>query len=410
MKFGQVLREALTAIGANRSRTALTLLGIVIGVGAVITVVGVGDGARTVIGDLLGSYGSSSLLVIPNESAVRRSQWRYQFEEITREDIRQINAEADAVKAVTPQIELDVAVASHTNEVEARLLGTLHHLLTAADLEMKEGRFLVEEDDLYMRKICVLGYDLARKLYGDGNPLGQFLTIEGDIQVEVVGVLRQEEKSFISTVSDLDRSNNNTVFVPAATVGRVGGSSFIYVLIGDAVSEDRIDEAKRQIVSILTANHGRWDGKYDKFVVQEMAAILDTIDTVTGTITAFISVIAGIALVVAGIGIMNIMLVSVKERTREIGTRKALGARSSAILNQFVLETLIVCGGGGLLGVGLAAILVFVVASVWNWPALISPQVVQLSVYLSLGTGLVFGLYPAGKAARMDPVEALRYE
>jgi hypothetical protein len=192
----------------------------------------------------------------------------------------------------------------------------------------------------------VLGADIARKLFGSDDPVASFVTIEGITEMEVIGVLAAEEKSFISTVSEFDTTTNNTIFVPASTVERVGGSSYIYFLMGEAVSEDRIEDAKRQILSILTISHGKWEGKHEKFVIQEMGAILSLIDTTTTTITAFISIIAGIALLVAGIGIMNIMLVSVKERTREIGTRKALGARQATILNQFVVETLLLCGAG----------------------------------------------------------------
>ena len=410
MKIGSLLKEAWDAVTTNKSRTALTLLGIIIGVGSVITVVGVGDGAGEVIGELLGSYGSTSLLVIPNQAASFESRNRFRLEEITREDIDQINTQADAVKAVTPQIQMEVTASHLGTSVKSRLMGTLHQFLDAQGVEIELGRSLREEDDRLMRKVAVLGSEAADALFGDKDPIGEFVGIEGVVEVEVIGVLAQEKESFISTVSEFDTSNNNTIFVPASAVERVGGSSNIYFLIGEAVSEERIEDAKRQILTILTMNHGKWDGKYDKFVIQEMGAILETLDTVTGTITAFISIIAGIALAVAGIGIMNIMLVSVKERTREIGTRKALGAKQSSILNQFVLETLMLCGGGGLFGVGLAAVLVSVIARIWSWPAMISPQVIQLSVILSLVTGLVFGLYPASKAANMDPVEALRYE
>ena len=410
MRFGALFREAIDAVSTNRSRTALTLIGIIIGVGSVITVVGVGSGAEAIIGELLGSFGSSSLIVFPNDAARRENRSRYRIEEITREDILMINAEADAVKAVTPQISFEVTLVYGTHKKTANLMGTLHHFLDAKGVEMARGRSLRKEDDLLMRKVGVLGHDLAESLFGAEDPVGEFVSIEGVVELEVIGVLSREEKSFISTVSEFDTTNNNTIFVPASSVGRVGGSTYIYFLVGEAVSEDRIDDAKRQILSILTMNHGKWDGKYPKFAIQEMGAVLETIDTVTGTITAFVSIIAGIALVVAGIGVMNIMLVSVKERTREIGTRKALGATQASILNQFVLETLMLCGGGGVAGVGLAAILVEIVSRVWNWPALVSLQVVQLSVVLSLSTGLIFGLYPASKAAKMDPVEALRYE
>ena len=410
MKFTAVLREAIDAVSTNKSRTALTLLGIIIGVGSVIAVVGVGSGAEAVIGEMLGSFGSSSLIIFPNDAARREGKGRYRIEEITRDDIRMINTQADAVKAVAPQISFEAALIYNGIRKTANLMGTTHHFLDAGGIEIEKGRSLRNEDDVYMKKVGVLGHDLAEALFGDEDPVGKFVKIELAVEFEVIGVLKKEEKSFISTVSEFDTSNNNTLFVPASTVERVEGNSNIYFLIGEAISEEKIDDAKRQILSILTMNHGKWDGIYDKFAVQEMGAILETIDSVTGTITAFVSIIAGIALVVAGIGVMNIMLVSVKERTREIGTRKALGAKQASILNQFVLETLMLCGGGGLVGVGLATVLVEIVARVWSWPALISPQVVELSVILSLITGLVFGLYPASKAAKMDPVEALRYE
>jgi putative ABC transport system permease protein len=410
VKIVDLLREALASIAGNKSRTALTLLGIIIGVGSVVTVVGVGDGAKRVIGELLGSFGSTSLIVMPNQAAMRESDGRFQMEEITREDIRLINQEASAVKAVTPQIQLDVTAQYGAEREPVRLIGTLHHFLEAQGMTVARGRFLKPQDDEYMRKVGVLGADIAERLFGTEDPLGRFVGIEGITQMEVVGVLEREEKSFISTVSDFDTTSNNTIYVPASTVERVGGSSYIYFLLGEARSEAQVNEAKQQILSILTVNHGRWDGRYPKFVIQEMGAVLDTIDQTTQTLTAFITIIAGIALLVAGIGIMNIMLVSVKERTREIGTRKAIGAKQASILNQFVLETLLICGGGGMVGVAIAAVAIEVIAQISGWPAVVSWGAVRLSVLLSIATGLIFGLYPASRAAHMDPVEALRYE
>lgn len=410
MKALDLLREALSAIARNKSRTALTLLGIIIGVGAVVTVVGVGDGAKRVIGDLLGSFGSRSIIVLPNQTVIRESDGRFRPEEITRDDIRMINQQATAVQAVTPQIQTNLDASYDGTVRRVRLLGTLHHFLDAQGMTVSRGRFLRPEDDAYMRKVGVLGAEAAEGLFGPEDPIGEFVDIGGITQVEIIGVLEREERSFISTVSSFDTTSNNTIFVPASTVERVGGSSEIFFLIGEARTEESIDEAKRQILNILTVNHGKWDGRYEKFAIQEMGAVLDTIDTTTATLTAFISIIAGIALLVAGIGIMNIMLVSVKERTREIGTRKALGAKQASILNQFVVETLMICGGGGILGVALAAGAIEIIAYLSEWPALVSWGAVQLSVLLSLATGLIFGLYPASRAARMDPVEALRYE
>jgi putative ABC transport system permease protein len=261
-----------------------------------------------------------------------------------------------------------------------------------------------------MRKVGVLGHDLSVSLFGTQSPVGLFVKINNLVEVEIIGVLEKEDKSFISTVSDFDTSNNNRLFVPSSAIERVGGSSRVFFLTGEAKSVDTIDDAQQQILAVLDKNHGKWDGKVEKYIVQQMGQVIAMIDTATGTLTAAISIIAGIALLVAGIGIMNIMLVSVKERTREIGVRKALGARQASILNQFLLETLVLCGGGGLFGVAFAIAAIKVVAAISKWPALVSPGVIELAVILSLVTGLIFGLYPASKAARMDPVEALRYE
>jgi putative ABC transport system permease protein len=405
-----LLEEAWLAIRTNRSRTALTILGIVIGVGSVISVVGVGDGAKRVVGDLLGQFGSTSLIVAPNFTAIQESRGRFRFEEITRDDIETINGQAPAVSAVTPQIQMDVDLRAGEVTANATLFGTMHQYLTGSRLSLRQGRFLDDDDDTYMRKVGVLGFDLARTLFGTENPLGRYVRVNDVVDVEIIGVLEKEDKSFISTVSDFDTSNNNRLFVPSSAIERVGGSSQIFFLTGDAVSVDRLEEAQQQILAVLDRNHGLWDGRVEKYIVQPMGQVIAMIDTATGTLTAAISIIAGIALLVAGIGIMNIMLVSVKERTREIGIRKAMGARPASILNQFLVETLVLCGGGGLFGVAFAVVAIRVVAAITKWPALVSVGVIELAVILSLVTGLVFGLYPASRAAHMDPVEALRYE
>ena len=410
MRIASLIEEAWLAIRTNRSRTALTMLGIVIGVGSVIAVVGVGDGAKRVVGDLLGQFGSTSLIVYPNFPAIRESRGRYRFEEITREDIAEINAAAPSVRAVTPEIQMEARMGAGERSVKATLIGTMHQYLDAGLVRVARGRFLNEMDDEGLRKVGVLGASLAASLFPDADPIGRAVRVNDAMEVEVVGVLEPEEKSFISTVSDFDTSNNNRLFVPSSALSRMGGSTQILILVGEAVSVERIPDATAEILAVLDANHGRWDATVSKYAVQEMGQVLGMIDTATGALTAAISIIAGIALVVAGIGIMNIMLVSVKERTREIGVRKSLGATQSSILNQFLLETLALCGGGGLLGVVFAIVAIRVIAAATGWPALVSWSTVQLAVILSLVTGLVFGLYPASRAARMDPVEALRYE
>jgi len=410
MRLMSLFEEAWLAIRTNRSRTALTILGIVIGVGSVISVVGIGDGAKRVVGDLLGQFGSTSLIVTPNFTAMRESKGKFKFEEITRDDIEMINTRASSVKAVTPQIQMEAEMKYGDTAVKATLFGTMHQYATGSKLAVRRGRFLNPDDDTFMRKVGVLGHDLAVSLFGTADPIGKEVRVANQAEIEVVGVLEKEDKSFISTVSDFDTSDNNCLFVPSSAIERVGGSSQVYFLTGEAVSADKVEDAKQQISAILDHNHGKWNGTVDKYLVQEMGQVIAMVDTATGTLTTAISIIAGIALLVAGIGIMNIMLVSVKERTREIGIRKALGAKQSSILNQFLLETLVLCGGGGLFGVGFAVAAIQLVASITKWPAVLSLSVIELAVILSLVTGLAFGLYPASKAARMDPVEALRYE
>ena len=227
----------------------------------------------------------------------------------------------------------------------------------------------------------------------------------------MIGVLAPEQDSLLEVGAEF--TVDDRVFVPISTLERVSGFEVVSILWGEAVSLREIETAKRQIVAVLDANHGRFDGIHHKFVVHDWAQLLSTIESTTGTITALVSVLGIISLVVAGIGVMNIMLVSVRERTREIGTRKALGAQPAAILNQFMVEAVLVCGGGGLAGIGLAAAVISVIAAATDWPGLVSWPTVRLAFLLSFGTGLVFGLYPASRrrppAPRRSPAPRMTW-
>ena len=414
MGLAALVMAALTAIANNRLRTALALLGITIGVGSVISIMGLGDGAKLVVRDTISGFGAGSLMVVQNYQAVIASEGRYDWESITRDDVARINAEADAVRAVTPEqtVSATARYAGRTRRVE--IYGTLHHYLAAATrVRLARGRFLHPEDDRLQRKVAVLGAKVADDLFAAEPALGRLALISiddrVDLEVEVIGVLGPEEQPPIS-VTGGETSADGRVFVPISLVERVTGSDGVDLLWGEANSLREVDAAKRQILAILDANHGRFDGVHHKFQVHDWSQLLVTIDATTGTITALVSVLGIIALVVAGIGVMNIMLVSVRERTREIGTRKALGAQPAAILNQFVAEAVVVCGGGGLAGIGLAAAVLAIVEQGTGWPGLITLSTARLAFLLSFGTGLVFGLYPASRAARMDPVAALRHE
>ena len=410
MRPGSLIYEAVSAVSTNRFRTTLALLGITIGVGSVIAIVGLGDGARVVVRDTISSFGAGSLMVMPNWRAVNASDGRYDWEFITIEDVEQINAQADAVKAATPEVTIGGQSARHgARSTTTWLYGTLHYYLDAGSVRVAEGRFLMPDDQRLQRKVAVLGAEVAAELFPDGSALGELISIGTWFELEVIGVLAPEEQGVLS----VDRGGDTVdtrVYLPVSTLQRLTGWTGISFLWGEAASLRQIDEATQQILAILDANHGRYDGRIRKFVVEDMNQLLETIETTTGTITTLVSLLGVIALVVAGIGVMNIMLVSVRERTREIGTRKAIGAQQASILNQFAAEAVLICGGGGLAGIALAAGAIAIIAEVTEWPGLISLATVRLAFFLSFGTGLVFGLYPATRAARMDPVEALRHE
>ena len=411
MRPGSLVFEAAAAVATNRFRAVLAVLGITIGVGSVIAIVGLGDGAKVVVRDAISSFGAGSLVVMPDWQARDADGERYETEFLTIEDVEQINAQANAVKAVTPEVMINgqtVRYRDRSSDPDTTLYGTLHYYLAASTVSVAQGRFLNPDDERLQRKVAVIGAEVAAKLFPDGSPLGELISVGTWFELEVVGVLAPEEQGLLDT--SFAGSVDDRVFLPVSTLQRLTGWQGIFFLWGQAASLRQIDAAKQQILAILDANHGRHDGRHRKFVVEDMNQLLETIDSTTATITTMVSLLGVIALVVAGIGVMNIMLVSVRERTREIGTRKAIGAQQASILNQFVAEAVLICGGGGLAGIGLAAAAITIVAEATQWPGLISLGTVRLAFLLAFGTGLASGLYPASRAARMDPVDALRHE
>lgn len=409
---GALVMAALSAIANSRFRTVLALLGITIGVGSVISIMGLGEGAKLVVRDTISGFGAGSLMVLQNYQAVIANE-SYEWAFLTRDDIARINAEADAVRAVTPELTLPSSARAGARTRQVEIYGTLHHYLQAATrVQLARGRFLHPEDDRLQRKVAVLGAKAAADLFAGEPALGQRLELTGDqleLEVEVIGVLGPEQQAAIS-IGGEQLTADERVFVPVSLVERATGWAGMSQLWGEANSLSEVETAKQQILAILDANHGRYDGVYHKFLVHDWSQLLSTIDATTGSITTLVSVLGVISLAVAGIGVMNIMLVSVRERTREIGTRKALGAQPAAILNQFVVEAVVVCGGGGLAGIGLAAAVLAIIEQATGWPGLITLATARLAFLLSFGTGLVFGLYPASRAARLDPVVALRHE
>ncbi|MCG8454136.1 MAG: ABC transporter permease [Spirochaetales bacterium] len=410
MEFREIFREAADSIQENRTRTFLLILGLVIGIGSVITVVGVGDGAKVVISDILKGYGANSLVIMPNWGYLQETHWEEDLEEISREDIRDIQNHVSGLKAIVPWMNESSTATRQGVVADIRIVGTMPGVVKSKDLSLSMGRNMQITDVDQLAKCTVIGSQLAETLFPGENPLGKWIRFKGGFDFQVIGVLNPGERNFMSQFNDGAVFPDMYALVPYTSIKRVKGRTELYQLQGEVLSGDRIEEVKSQIMAVFNRNHGKWKGKYEKFIIQEAGAVIKTINTAISTVTLLISLIAAISLFVAGVGVMNIMLVSVKERTREIGVRKALGAPAATILNQFVLETLLLCGLGGLIGTGLATGIILAISHYAEWPAMVNGRSALLAISMSLVTGLVFGLLPASRAADLDPVEALRYE
>lgn len=410
MDFKEMINESIDSITANKSRTALLLIGLVIGIGSVITVVSIGDGSSVAIRELLGGQSATTIFIYPNYNYLSSVQWKYRIEDLTENDIRDLNTNSQYLTGVIPEAAITVNCKAGYREEKSKLIGTLPLYLEVYDLDLEDGRNINWLDHLYKRKVVVIGHTLANSLFPGDDPVGKYIHLQNGNIVEVIGLLKKQKQPMLLSFTDFDATYNNSMFAPFGTMERMGGDSTISFLQGEAIDEEHIDDAMDEILAILNYNHGLYDGKASKYQVEDMSSILKQMDTITNLLTVFISLIAAISLFVAGIGVMNIMFVTIKERTREIGIRKALGAPPYIILNQILLETIILCGSGGLLGTVVSSIAVYLIAHYSGWPAVISIKMVVISVVLALSTGIIFGAIPANRAADMDPVVALREE
>jgi putative ABC transport system permease protein len=406
MNIWENIKEAFSSLKANKLRSALTMLGIVIGVAAVILVVAIGQGGRSVIMGELEGFGVRSLFVMPN---YRESQGKYRLEAMTKEDARAIALLSPAVSALVPQDDAEIKIRYGSRSEKARVLGTTADYSKVQNLKVASGRFISDDDDLFQRKVGVVGAALAEKLFNGENPLGKRVRVD-KIEVTVIGVMERKDKGVIDVLAGEDLSDNNSIYVPFWVMKKFSGSSDIWFMFGQAESKERTGEAAGQIVKVLDRNHGKWNDRISKFMVARMDQALSAVGSFTAIIASVIGSVAAISLVVGGIGIMNIMLVSVRERTREIGVRKAIGARRGDILMQFLIEAVVLCIVGGSIGIGIGAGGATIAAKLAKWPPLVSWGTVSLAFGTSAAIGMFFGIYPASRASRLDPAEALRYE
>ncbi|MFW5716921.1 MAG: ABC transporter permease [Spirochaetota bacterium] len=404
-----LLVEAVDAILANRSRTILTLLGIVVGIASVITVIAAGDGGRTIVMQEFEGLSPTTLQIGPNWG-LGGGDFSFRPETITDRDIRDLEQEVDIIESVTPMRQTTAVVRRGEEESRRTVTGTNSNYVDFVEFEIRSGRLLTPEEEANQSKSVIIGSLIADEFFPGEDPVGEYIRIF-DTPFRVIGVLERKENEYSVSISNPDETFNNAVVVPVSVFRRFfGGEDGYWTVLAKAKSIELIEPAKESIIRVLTRNHGLWNESNDKFRVYGMKEQLDMIDTVLGTITTGVAVLAGISLLVAAIGIMNIMLVSVKERTREIGVRKAIGAKYRHIMMQFLMETLLLCGGGGVVGLGVAVAASHLIGHFAGWPAVVSSSTAAVAIGLSVITGLLSGFYPAARAAKLPPQEALRYE
>jgi putative ABC transport system permease protein len=408
MRRLELIRFAAGAIAAHPMRSALTTLGVVIGVAAVVTMTSVGLGAQKMVEDQISSMGSNMIIVQPGNS---RGPGGF----VNQGQGANISLEAADGKAIKDTIPDVAAVSSAvrgggqlsgegTNWFTPQIMGVEKDYLTVRDLTLASGRNFTDEDA--RRSVLIIGQTVASNLFGESDPLGRRIRV-GRVPFEVIGVLTPKGQSATGQDQD-DLIIGPLQPVRSRVIGRRIRGDAVQNIFIKAASEDKIEPVQEAVTNLLRERHKIQPGQDDDFAIQNMSSILEARTATTKTFTILLSAVAGVSLVVGGVGIMNIMLVAVTERTREIGLRMAIGAKRSDILAQFTLEAVALSMIGGVIGLILGIAGAFLMGGVGGWPTAIPPWAPLLSMGFSVGIGLVFGVYPSWRAAQLDPIEALR--
>jgi putative ABC transport system permease protein len=405
MKKQVLLKVAGKSILKNKMRTLLTMLGVIIGVAAVSVLAAVGTGARSQIESQIRNLGTNLIVVTPGSATQGGvSQGAQSFNRLTLEDVTALKEQAFLLAAVSPIIASRGQIVGGAGNWMTSTDGVDHVYVSIRDWAVANGAFFDDEDVRGSGRVAVLGNTVARALFPSEDPLGAQIRIR-DVPFTVIGVLAPKGQT--AEGRDLD----DVVLVPYTTAQiRLSGRQFIPQILASTYSPEDIPAAQTEIRSILRDLHGLAPNEADDFQVRNQSELTEAASETARIMTLLLSAIAGISLLVGGIGIMNIMLVSVTERTREIGLRLALGARGSDVLTQFLVEAVVMSLAGGVVGVALGFTGSEVVRAVTGWNTMISPEIVFLALGFAAAVGVFFGFYPARRAAALDPIEALRYE
>lgn len=395
---------AWASLIANKMRSILTMLGIIIGVAAVIALVSIGNGVKQDIQNSISSLGSNLLMVMPGAPrtpGVRPSAGSMKSLKVS--DYEAIS-KLDGVKAASPMTNGSYVVIYQNKNWTTSVSGVSYNYLDVNNWSMKSGRFLSEKNVQNRERVAVVGKTVVKNLFGDEDPVGAEIRVK-NIPFRVIGVLNSKGSGAMGNDQD------DMVIIPYTTaMERVEGVDYLRMIYVTGKDENGIDRLQSDIENLLRVRHGIKDTNLDDFNIQNMNSIMETMEETTGTLTLFLGAVAAISLVVGGIGIMNIMLVSVTERTREIGIRKALGATYSVIVTQFLIEAVVISLMGGIIGIILGIGSSKLIGMASGMSTVISIPTIGMSFAFSMAIGLIFGIYPARKAAKLNPIDALHYE
>ena len=402
-----IVRVAFRALIRNKMRAALTMLGIIIGVAAVIAMVSIGQGASASVQAQIESIGTNLLFVsagAQNVGGVRSGTGDSGTNTLTVEDLDAIKREVPSVSMVTPAVNARAQLVAGNMNWNTSVQGVSEQYPDIRKWSVQSGAFFTDADVRMASRVIVIGQTLADNLFPGTDPIGQDVRVS-NLPFRVVGVMVRKGQD------QGGRDQDDIAFAPYTTVQKkVLGSPRVQIAYVSAVSEDATYTAQSQIGELLRQRHKLGAGDADDFTVRNMTDIAEAANETSKTMTILLACIAGVSLLVGGIGIMNIMLVSVTERTREIGIRMAIGARSTAVRSQFLIESIVLSLTGGTIGIVLGVALSLAIPAMLGWPTLVSMMAIVGSVVFSVAVGVFFGYYPARKAASLDPIEALRYE
>lgn len=407
MEYTEIITEAISTLTVNKLRTGLATLGIVIGIGSVIALVSLGQASQQAVQSQIQSLGSNLLTVSPgstSQGGIRGAAGGATTLTLADAEAISNSPQITTIEKISPEYTSRTQVTTGRTNTNTQVIGVTPIYAEVRNLTIASGNFISEQQINSIAKVAVLGPTVVANLFGEGaNPIGQTIRINGQT-LTIIGVTNSKGGTGFQNQDDI-------VWVPLSTAQKqLFGADHITSIALEAKNPDVMVDAQNEVGYLLLARHKLNDPTQADFSIFSQQDILGAASQITGTFTALLSGIAAISLLVGGIGIMNIMLVTVTERTREIGLRKALGAKKKVIITQFLIESIILTFAGGVIGMGIGVLASFVISSFINLPFTLSPSSVLLAIGVSAGIGILFGWYPAQRAANLQPIEALRYE